>query len=235
VAIIKPDAYGQSRKDVLRDISQLGFRIVEVSERALTRSEATLFYAEHKRRPFFNELVDFMSSGDSAAMILEKEDGIQAWREAMGPTDPDVARKEAPRSLRALYGADKTRNALHGSDSRESSMREIGLLFSHRLGGWQMPKAKNKEDAAALEMQVKGLKDLPKDEPFNRIVREAAASGEDIETVVNRVHDEYRKANPWSGPELGDSPLSEAHMPPGVGALLPPSMEPRMTADHSEL
>jgi len=87
------------------------------------------FYEEHKGKPFFDSLIEYMSSGPCAALILSKENAIQDWRELMGPTKPDQARIEKPKSIRALFGTDTTRNACHGSDSPKSAEREIAFFF----------------------------------------------------------------------------------------------------------
>lgn len=84
----------------------------------------------HRERPFFGELVEFMTSGPVVAMVLEGEDAIRRVREIIGPTDSNEARKVAPNSIRALFGTDKGKNAVHASDSKESADYEIPFIFS---------------------------------------------------------------------------------------------------------
>uniref|UniRef100_A0A6U1L4G9 Nucleoside diphosphate kinase n=1 Tax=Tetraselmis chuii TaxID=63592 RepID=A0A6U1L4G9_9CHLO len=130
LALIKPDAYEQG-PSILVDMVDLGFSIVEVTELHLSSLTAGQFYEEHRQRPFFDELVQFMSSGKILAAVLQKRDAVNSWRNVIGPTDSNVARETAPDTLRAKYGTDKTRNALHGSDSEGSAIREIGFFFPH--------------------------------------------------------------------------------------------------------
>lgn len=95
----------------------------------MTRERAAEFYAEHIGKPFFDNLVTFMSSGPIHALVLARPDAIKMWRSVMGPTNSFVAKKEKPRCLRALYGTDGTQNATHGSDSPVSAAREIKFYF----------------------------------------------------------------------------------------------------------
>lgn len=95
----------------------------------LTATRAAEFYSEHEGKPFFSNLVSFMTSGPIWAVVLAKPGAIKAWRELMGPTNSIKAREEKPRCLRALYGADGTQNATHGSDSPASAAREIKFFF----------------------------------------------------------------------------------------------------------
>ena len=127
LAIIKPDSV---KKNVIgKIISRIeaeGFRIAEMRLVHLTEDEAMAFYAVHKQRPFFKDLVAFMSSGDSVVMKLERENAIALWREVMGATDPA---KAAPGTLRRQFGFSLERNALHGSDARETAATEIAFFF----------------------------------------------------------------------------------------------------------
>ncbi|KAI8995899.1 nucleoside diphosphate kinase [Gaertneriomyces semiglobifer] len=130
LAIIKPDAHGAGRRNAIVDrILEHGFKVIRQEQIQLTVERAGEFYREHASRPFYEELVAWMSSGPVYAMVLEKEDAVTEWRELAGPTDSEVARKTAPNSIRALYGTDKFRNAVQGSDSPVSAAREIKLLF----------------------------------------------------------------------------------------------------------
>jgi nucleoside-diphosphate kinase len=93
----------------------------------LTRSQAERFYAVHRERPFFGELVDFMCSGPVVVMALEKENAVQAWRDMMGPTNS----KDAPKgTIRGDFGTDVGENAVHGSDSPESARTEVAFFFA---------------------------------------------------------------------------------------------------------
>eukprot|EP00049_Salpingoeca_infusionum_P008176 m.132580 g.132580 ORF g.132580 m.132580 type:complete len:198 (+) comp13935_c0_seq1:412-1005(+) len=128
LALIKPDAIHQSDA-ILDQIEKRGFTILEKRRVRLTMEQASEFYAEHYGKSFYANLIGFMCSGPIMALILSKPEAILAWRETLGPTNSNVAREQAPQSLRALFGTDQTRNALHGSDSSISAMREIRFFF----------------------------------------------------------------------------------------------------------
>ncbi len=129
--IIKPDAVqrGAVGKILDRFIGE-GFRIKALKMLKLTREQAEQFYIVHRERPFYRELVEFMTSGEVVAAVLEGEEAISRVREIIGPTDSEEARKVAPESLRALFGTDKGKNAIHASDSKESASYEIPFIFS---------------------------------------------------------------------------------------------------------
>jgi nucleoside-diphosphate kinase len=128
LSIIKPD--GVSRRlvgEVLRVLEKAGFRIAAMKMKQLTRREAEGFYAVHRERPFFPELVEFMISGPVVIMVLEGENVIARNREVMGATDPAEA---AEGTIRARWASSKQNNIVHGSDSEESAQFEIGYFFS---------------------------------------------------------------------------------------------------------
>eukprot|EP00485_Elphidium_margaritaceum_P005853 CAMPEP_0202692954 /NCGR_PEP_ID=MMETSP1385-20130828/7196_1 /ASSEMBLY_ACC=CAM_ASM_000861 /TAXON_ID=933848 /ORGANISM="Elphidium margaritaceum" /LENGTH=556 /DNA_ID=CAMNT_0049348565 /DNA_START=80 /DNA_END=1750 /DNA_ORIENTATION=- len=130
LALVKPDAVANGKADeILKRIEDEEFLIVEQQKLQLSKERAEAFYAEHKGKKFFDELVAFMISGPIFALKLEKQDGIKAWRTLMGPTNFETARKEAPQSIRALYATNMTKNASHGSDSVSSASRELNFFF----------------------------------------------------------------------------------------------------------
>ncbi len=127
LAIIKPDAVkAKNIGKIITRIEDEGFNILAMRKTELTRQQTEYFYEMHRERPFFGELVDFMFSGPVVLMAIEKEDGIRAWRDVMGATNPDDA---AENTLRKLFGASVGENATHGSDSPESAAREISFFF----------------------------------------------------------------------------------------------------------
>jgi nucleoside diphosphate kinase len=130
-----------------------GFKIVQSEEASLSAEQAETFYAEHKGKAFFENLIAFMTSGPVVKLILKKEGAIKAWRELLGPTNSLTAKAEAPRSLRSLYGIDGTQNAAHGSDSVESAAREIDLMFPQQ-STLLMYKALTPADAATIDQQL---------------------------------------------------------------------------------
>lgn len=126
-AIIKPDAVlADYSDDILNMIEENGFDILAVRPDHWTREQAEQFYAIHKNRPFFGELVDFMISGPLVMLVLEKENAVALWRDLMGATNPEEA---AAGTIRNLYGANIGHNATHGSDSLENAKIEIGQFF----------------------------------------------------------------------------------------------------------
>lgn len=126
-AIIKPDAVaaGNAGK-ILALIEESGFRIVAMRKETLTRPVAEGFYAVHKGKGFFAELVDFMTEGPVVLLALEREDAINKWREVMGATNPDKADEG---TVRKLYGTSIGRNASHGSDAPETAAFELSWFF----------------------------------------------------------------------------------------------------------
>jgi nucleoside-diphosphate kinase len=136
-AMVKPDAFeaGKSGR-ILAHVEAAGYRIRALRLVRLTRVEAEAFYEVHRGRPFYEELVAFMSSGRAVAMVLEKPDAVAAWRGSIGATDPAEA---AEGTVRKLFAESKGRNAVHGSDSDENAAREVAFFFPERelalLGG----------------------------------------------------------------------------------------------------
>ena len=127
-ALIKPDAFSNTQ-DILKDIEEQGFKIKRKKHIKLSKNQAKQFYIEHSGRGFYDELVEFMTSGPITALALEREDAVQHWRSILGSTDSNEAREIQPGSIRAKYGKDKQQNACHGSDSEESAIREINFFF----------------------------------------------------------------------------------------------------------
>lgn len=126
--MIKPDAVqsGYSGK-ILNQICDAGFKIVAMKFTRLSKEKAGEFYAVHAARPFYGELVDFMSSGPIVAAILEKENAVEEFRNLIGATDPA---KAAPGTIRALYAKNVGENAVHGSDSDENAQIEGSFHFA---------------------------------------------------------------------------------------------------------
>ena len=126
LAIIKPDAFGGGKAGkIIAHLEAQGFRIVCARVLQMSRSEAGAFYEVHKGRPFYDELVEFMSSGPCMPLVLEKADAVGAYRTAIGATDPAEA---AAGTVRKLFAESKGRNAVHGSDSDDNARQE-GMFF----------------------------------------------------------------------------------------------------------
>ena len=126
--IIKPDAVAAGHIGaILAKINEAGFRIVAMKLTRLSAEKAGEFYAVHKERPFYGELVDFMSSGAIVSAILEKDNAVEDFRTLIGATDPS---KAAPGTIRALFAKSIGENAVHGSDSDENAKIESDFHFS---------------------------------------------------------------------------------------------------------
>jgi|YNPMSStandDraft_1061717.scaffolds.fasta_scaffold08933_5 nucleoside-diphosphate kinase len=126
-AMIKPDACQSGNiGHILSMIEKNGFKIIHLQMIKLTEKSVKMFYAEHVDKPFFPSLLEFSLSGKVVAMVLEKENAIADFRKLMGATDPKKAEKN---TIRHLYGSEMPKNAIHGSDSRESAKREITIFF----------------------------------------------------------------------------------------------------------
>ncbi|KAI9502608.1 nucleoside-diphosphate kinase, partial [Coemansia spiralis] len=134
LAIIKPDISGNDAAvlQIIKRIVSRGYNIKDRIDITLSQNQAKAFYAEHAAKPFFDDLVAFMTSGPIIALLLEGDDVIRGWRMMIGSIDPDTARKDVPQSIRALLGASSPRNAVHGSDSVQSAQRELFFFFSPR-------------------------------------------------------------------------------------------------------
>lgn len=126
--MIKPDAFSKGHTGAIIDlIIKDGFRVVALKLTKLSPEKAGEFYAVHKERPFYGELVDFMSSGPIVAAILEKENAVADFRKLIGATDPA---KADDGTIRKLYAASVGENAIHGSDSNENAAIEGNFFFS---------------------------------------------------------------------------------------------------------
>lgn len=128
LAIIKPDAVEKNAAGaILKAIQDKGLRVIGLKMLHLTEQQARGFYAVHKARPFYGDLVKFMTSGPVVVVALEGEGAIARWRELMGPTDSTKAPKG---TIRGDWGTDVERNAAHGSDAAETARVEIAYWFN---------------------------------------------------------------------------------------------------------
>jgi nucleoside-diphosphate kinase len=128
-SIIKPDATARNITGAVNAmIEQAGLRIVAQKRVRISRKEAETFYAIHRERPFFRELVEFMTSGPVVVQVLEGENAIGRYRDIMGATDPA---KAAPGTIRKVHAKSIGENSVHGSDAPESAAVEIAQFFSH--------------------------------------------------------------------------------------------------------
>ncbi len=127
-AIIKPDAVKNNYTGLIYDrILKSGFKIVGAKLKKMSKIEANEFYLIHSDKPFYNELTDFMSSGHSMVLALEKENAVQEWRNTIGATNPADADEG---TIRKDFASSLSKNAVHGSDSDENAKKEIDFFFS---------------------------------------------------------------------------------------------------------
>ncbi|KAJ2557330.1 hypothetical protein EV175_001408 [Coemansia sp. RSA 1933] len=151
LAILKPDVAGDEANvsQIIRRIVARGYVIKDRIDITLSRKQVQDLYAEHSDTPYFDGLVEFMTSGPIIVLSLDGDDVIRGWRMMIGPTDPDVARAEAPQSIRALFGSNCPRNAAHGSDSPEAAQRELTFFF--------FPRIRPEEDSAKIDEETPAI------------------------------------------------------------------------------
>lgn len=126
--MVKPEAVEAGNTGaILNKIENAGFRVVAMKKVLLSKERASEFYAVHSERPFYGELVEYMSSGPIIAAILEKDNAVLDFRKLIGATDPSDA---AEGTIRAVFAESKAKNAVHGSDSDENALIEADFHFS---------------------------------------------------------------------------------------------------------
>jgi nucleoside-diphosphate kinase len=128
LGIVKPDAVETGKTGaILAHLEKAGFAVRATRLVRLTRAEAAAFYEVHRGRPFYADLVEFMTSGPCLPMALERQDAVTHMRTVIGATDPEEA---APGTVRKLFAESKGRNAIHASDSPENAQREVAFFFT---------------------------------------------------------------------------------------------------------
>jgi nucleoside-diphosphate kinase len=128
LGIVKPDAVGRGKTgEIITHLQRAGFLVRAARLVRLTRPEAAAFYEVHRGRPFYKDLVEFMTSGPCLPMALEREDAVNHMRTVIGATDPAEA---APDTIRKLFAESKGKNAIHASDSEENAAREVAFFFT---------------------------------------------------------------------------------------------------------
>lgn len=138
LAILKPDCVKRNLiGKVVSQIQDAGFKVLSMKMVKLTQSSAKGFYEVHKERPFFNDLIVYMTSGPCVPIALEKENAVEDFRKLIGATDPA---KAAEGTIRKLYATSIQENIVHGSDSDENAAKEISHFFSRKelldINGW---------------------------------------------------------------------------------------------------
>ena len=126
-AIIKPDAVKNGHTGNIYDrIQKFNFKIIGAKLLRMSQQQAEGFYGIHKERPFFNDLIQFMTSGPCMVLVLEKENAVESWRKAIGSTNPQEAGEG---TIRKDFASNVQENAVHGSDSNENAQKEIAFFF----------------------------------------------------------------------------------------------------------
>ena len=130
LAILKPDCFENGNMgNVIAKIEEAGFNIRAMRMMCLNEKIAGEFYAVHREKPFYDNLISYMTSGPVVPVVLEKENAVEDFRKLIGATDPSEAEEG---TIRKLYAESKSRNAVHGSDSDENAALEITFFFSKR-------------------------------------------------------------------------------------------------------
>ncbi|MCK5847477.1 MAG: nucleoside-diphosphate kinase [Bacteroidales bacterium] len=128
--MVKPTAMRKGyMAAIMNKITEGGFKIIAAKMTKLSLAEAETFYAIHNERPFFGELTEFMSSGPIMAIVVEKENAVEAYRDFIGATNPEEAKDG---TIRKLFGTNMGENAVHGSDSDENAKIEMNYFFNDR-------------------------------------------------------------------------------------------------------
>jgi nucleoside diphosphate kinase len=169
--MIKPDAVSKAA-EIEDIILRSGFTILNKRWVHLSPEQCSEFYIEHSSKIFFPSLVAFMSSDTIIAMELARENAIQVWRELIGPTDTKKARETQPDSIRALFGTDSQKNAVHGSDSQASAEREIRFFFNHSIVE-PIPQGQTARDYINSQINptlLAGLTQLCKEKPIDPVI-----------------------------------------------------------------
>jgi nucleoside-diphosphate kinase len=129
LAIIKPDAVSKNViGEIISKITSAGFKILSLKLTNISKEQAAAFYEVHRERPFYNDLVEYMSNGNIVPIALEKDNAVEDFRKLIGDTDPI---KASEGTIRKLFGESKAINAVHGSDSAENGLKEITFFFSN--------------------------------------------------------------------------------------------------------
>lgn len=131
LGIIKPDAVNRHLENViLQRLNSECLSVKKLKKIKLNKQSAEKLYSEHKNKPFYPKLINYMTSGDIIVLLIEGEDAINKWRDIIGNTDPNKAK---PRTIRRQYALNKTQNSVHGSASENDAEREINIFFPQAI------------------------------------------------------------------------------------------------------
>ncbi|VDP70303.1 unnamed protein product [Echinostoma caproni] len=229
LAAIKPDAYA-NRDEIIERIKEAGFHVAARKDTQLTPEIAKQLYADIESRPFYEDLINHMTSGRTLFMVLTRQDAVAGWRNLMGPTDPDKAAEENPDSIRATYGRSVLENAVHGSSNTEHASKTIELIFGDAnigLPGHEAEHAVNVEDegkpaeeggaeaAAENKEETDGAAPAATDAVDSAPAPEATAAAEGKEAAPGeQPAAEQQEATEEATAEAQPQPDAEAEAPP---------------------
>ncbi|TKS67310.1 Thioredoxin domain-containing protein 3 -like protein [Collichthys lucidus] len=201
LAVIKPDAMEEHRERILEEISGSGFSVTQLKEMVLSREMAEEFYKEHREKPFFSQLVEFMCRGPCMMLILTKENAVEEWRAMMGPTDPEQAKATCPNSLRARFASDILQNSVHGSSNEQHAEEKISFIF----GDISSDAETIGRDTSGTETDMT-ISEKEQDCSADEI---AGISGSPTESIANNYHQQDEgdphNSNPCSPQTGGDA------------------------------
>ncbi|XP_061183794.1 thioredoxin domain-containing protein 6-like isoform X2 [Saccostrea echinata] len=200
VAVIKPDAVG-TKDEIIDRIHESGFKIAATKEQQLTRELAEEFYADHKGKDYYEDLVEHMTSGPTYVMVLSREDAVQGWREIIGPTDPEKAKEENPDSLRAAYGKNILMNAVHGSSTVEHAETSLKKIFGELKFGPdgsvladEAMETEKREGEEGIEEGERETEQIPSEEPTEKSQEEPVTTSKpDVEQTAPEYREEEKK------------------------------------------
>ncbi|XP_033727954.1 thioredoxin domain-containing protein 3 homolog isoform X30 [Pecten maximus] len=214
MAVIKPDALG-TKDEIIEKVHEAGFKIAARKETTLSMEIAKEFYSDHKDKDYYNDLVEHMASGPTMFMVLSREDAVDGWRSLIGPTDPEKAKEDSPESLRALYGGDILKNAVHGSSNTERAKDHIQKIFDEQemqeQGDLEEPpkqeQAEEQEQDTAVTKKSTEVEDVAPED--RQRFREAEAA----KTEEEKPQEEEQKSTEEAKPSEEETPKEEEKAP----------------------
>ncbi|XP_062390924.1 thioredoxin domain-containing protein 6 [Sardina pilchardus] len=204
LAVIKPDGVERHREEILQEIRAGGFSIMRQKETVLSRELAEEFYREHRDKPFFSQLVDFMCRGPCLLLVLTKENAVEEWRAMMGPADPSEARQAAPDSLRARFARDLLENSVHGSSNPQHARQKMDFIFGE-IG--EEEEASGEREMASLPRDEEGLESCEDFRQLEESISPSTDANEQLIALMSPEDDspiELNKALSAHGPRTPD-------------------------------
>lgn len=187
VALIKPDALQAGNKEaILKIIAEKGYRIVAAKDVQMSLEQASEFYRDSIGKPWYDALVTWISGSTVHALVLENDSAVNSWRELIGPTSSEIAKSVAPHTLRAQFGTDSCKNAVHGSDSPRTAEKEMMLLFGSDVSPDPEPLPLAEGEVQTARPSVTGR---------SSVVNDAKAATKSAENILNMILAETKTQN----------------------------------------